>query len=156
MMIAVNCSVLLTLFFVLYFSALMFHTGEHYSNLKSRLILDQFIQNNSCIGKVGDLSDEFLTDLYQGICSKRIFLTDQKVLHSELLTPEQKAELYQSDTTAALEEAKQRTLAASHQWQTSTLLILSVHCWLEYGEISSLLLQLLFKRETISNVMICS
>ncbi|KAK8887340.1 hypothetical protein M9Y10_038379 [Tritrichomonas musculus] len=101
--------------YVLAFSALMLHTDAFHPNVKARMTLEQFIQNNKGIDNGNDMPVEFLTDLYKGITSKQIYVTNMKTsaplnASSSLLTREQRADLYKSQMKRTLEEARNITV----------------------------------------------
>lgn len=96
--------------YVLAFSTLMLHTDAHHPNVKSRMTFDQFLANNKGIDGGHDLPLEFLQDLYNGITSKRIFLSSQSNMpNSGLLTRAQKADLYKNQVQETINEARQTT-----------------------------------------------
>ena len=100
--------------YVLAFSALMLHTDAFHPNVKSRMTLEQFLQNNKGIDNGQDMPVEFLTDLYRGITSKQIYVANSKSNsiisnNSSLLTREQRAGLYESQCEATLNEARNNT-----------------------------------------------
>ncbi|KAH0789780.1 Sec7 domain containing protein [Histomonas meleagridis] len=100
--------------YVLAYSTLMLHTDAHHPSVKSRMTLDQFIANNRGIDNGKDLSYDFLKDLYQGICSKKIFTTSTLTsTNSSLLTRKQKAEMFKTRCKETLENARQRTITST-------------------------------------------
>lgn len=91
--------------YVLAFSALMLHTDAHHPTLKNRMTLEQFIANNKGIDGGKDLPRELLVDLYNGITSKRIYLTSQDS-DPTLLTRQQRVEIYQQKCKKILNDIK--------------------------------------------------
>lgn len=111
--------------YVLAFSALMLHTDAFHPNVKARMTLEQFIQNNKGIDNGNDMPVEFLTDLYKGITSKQIYVTNLKTsaplnASSSLLTREQRADLYKSQMKRTLEEARNITVIPDGTSSTSS------------------------------------
>jgi hypothetical protein len=95
--------------YVLSFATLMLHTDAHHPLVKSRMTLEQFIQNNK--GQYGekDLPRAFLTELYQKITAKAIFHTGSiGSTQDSLLTRAQRSALYQSKCRQMLTEARQQ------------------------------------------------
>lgn len=97
--------------YVLAFSALMLHTDAHHPNVKSRMTLDQFLRNNKGIDGGKDIPEEFLKDLYNGICSKKIFVSSSaaSMPSSSLLTLQQRADLYKSQCQDTITQARGRS-----------------------------------------------
>ena len=96
--------------YVLAFSALMLHTDAHHPNVKSRMTLEQFLANNKGIDGGRDLPVDFLTELYKGITTKRIYLSNaSNQPSSALLTRAQKADLYRNKCKQTITEARQES-----------------------------------------------
>ena len=105
--------------YVLAFSTLMLHTDAWHPNVKSRMTLDQFIQNNKGIDGGRDLPYQLLEDLYKGITTTRIFLPNSAMPNSALLTRAQRSDLYKSQCTATITQAKQRNETEAKKWHKS-------------------------------------
>ena len=95
--------------YVLAFSALMLHTDAHHPTIKKHMTLPEFIANNKGIDQGHDLPDDFLTELYKGITSKKIFVSKNALPSSGLLTREQQADMYKEQCQQALQSAREST-----------------------------------------------
>ena len=105
--------------YVLAFSTLMLHTDAWHPNVKSRMTLDQFVENNKGIDGGHDLPYTLLEELYKGITTTRIFLPNAATPNSALLTRAQRADLYRSRCAATIAQAKQRNEAQERKWHRS-------------------------------------
>jgi hypothetical protein len=95
--------------YVLSFATLMLHTDAHHPLVKSRMTLEQFIENNKGQYGENDLPREFLTELYQRITAKAIFHTGSiGATQDSLLTREQRSALYRTKCRQMLTEAQQQ------------------------------------------------
>lgn len=92
--------------YVLAFSALMLHTDAHHPTLKKHMTLPEFIANNRGIDQGKDIPKDFLIDLYNGITSKKIFVSRDALPNSFLLSREQQAEMYRQQCHQALQSAR--------------------------------------------------
>lgn len=100
--------------YVLAFSALMLHTDAHHPTLKKHMTLPEFIANNRGIDQGNDIPKEFLTDLYNGITSKKIFVSRDALPNSFLLSREQQAEMYRQQCHQAIQAARNTTQDAKN------------------------------------------
>ena len=95
--------------YVLAYSALMLHTDAHHPTIKDHMTLEQFIRNNAGIDRKKDLPVEFLTDLYNGITSKKIYVSaydvDIKTLSS--LSVQRRERIYKEQILDELQSDKE-------------------------------------------------
>lgn len=106
--------------YVLAFSTLMLHTDAHHPNVKRRMTLEEFIANNKAIDGGKDLSYNLLEDLYRGITSEKIFLSQSAVPNSALLTRAQRADLYKSQCSSTIAQAKKKSqMSINKTWHRS-------------------------------------
>jgi len=105
--------------YVLAFSSLMLFTDAYNPNVKKRMTLEQFIDNNKGIDNGKNLPRELLEDLYKDITSKRLPVNHAVAPSSSLLSREQRAELYQTRCQQTIEDAKAHTVITSREFHRS-------------------------------------
>ncbi|KAH0792313.1 Sec7 domain containing protein [Histomonas meleagridis] len=104
--------------YVLAFSTLMLHTDAHHPNVTKHMTLPEFIRNNRGIDNGKDLPESFLEELYKGITTHKINISNNSIPSYSLLNYEQRANLYQVQCKETLENARKRTSTEleSHQF----------------------------------------
>lgn len=92
--------------YVLAFSTLMLHTDAHHPNVTKRMTLEEFMTNNKGIDQGRDLPPDFLSALYKGITSQKIFTAKNVMPNSSLLTRQQQRDLYHQQCQEILAQAR--------------------------------------------------